>query len=52
MHDDPYTLIVCLDKNGEAKGTLYMDDEKSYEYRQGKYLYVEFIYKDNVLSSK
>lgn len=52
MHDDPYTLIVALDSQKQAKGTLYIDDEKSYEYRQGKYLYLEFEFKDNVLSSR
>jgi len=52
MHDDPYTLVVALDGNKHAKGTLYIDDEKSFEYRQGKYLYLEFEFKDNVLSSR
>lgn len=52
MRDDPVTLIVCLDKNGAAKGTLYTDDEKSYAYREGKYLYTEFHFKENVLSNK
>lgn len=52
MHDDPYTLIVAVDKNKKAKGTLYIDDEKSFEYRKGQYLYLEFEFTDNVLSSK
>lgn len=52
MHDDPYTLIVTLDAAKQAKGTLYIDDEKSFEYKQGKYLYLEFEFKDGVLSSK
>lgn len=52
MQDDPFTLIVAVDKNKHAKGTLYIDDEKSYDYRQGKYLYLEFEFKDNVLSSR
>ncbi|XP_055523690.1 neutral alpha-glucosidase AB [Wyeomyia smithii] len=52
MKDDPYTLVVALDKNGASKGTLYIDDETSFEYRSGKYLYLEFELKDNVLSSK
>lgn len=52
MHDDPFTLIVAVDNQKHAKGTLYIDDEKSYEYRQGKYLYLEFEFKDNVLSSR
>lgn len=52
MHDDPFTLVICLDKSGAAKGTLYIDDEKSYEYRQGKYVYAEFDFKQDVLSNK
>lgn len=52
MKDDPYTLVVAVDKNALAKGTLYIDDETSFEYRSGKYLYLEFEFKDNVLSSK
>jgi alpha 1,3-glucosidase len=52
MHDDPYTLIVAVDENKHAKGTLYIDDEKSFDYRQGQYLYLEFEFKDGVLSSR
>lgn len=51
MKDDPYTLVIALDKNGSAKGTLYMDDEVSFEYRSGKYLYLEFKFDNDVLSS-
>ncbi|XP_055910340.1 neutral alpha-glucosidase AB-like [Eupeodes corollae] len=51
MKDDPYTLVVCLDKNGSSKGTLYIDDEKSYEYRKGKYIYEQFEFKDNALKN-
>jgi len=45
MTNDPYTLVVCLDENEKAVGTLYMDDEKSYEYKNGFYNYIvyEFI---------
>lgn len=52
MKDDPYTLVVAVDKNGVAKGTLYIDDETSFEYLSGKYLYLEFEFKDGVLSSR
>ncbi|XP_055843079.1 neutral alpha-glucosidase AB-like [Episyrphus balteatus] len=51
MKDDPYTLIVCLDKNGSSKGTLYIDDEKSYDYRQGKYIYEQFEFSGNSLKN-
>uniref|UniRef100_U5EKN8 Glucosidase II subunit alpha n=1 Tax=Corethrella appendiculata TaxID=1370023 RepID=U5EKN8_9DIPT len=50
MHSDPFTLIVCLNKLNRAKGTLYIDDELGYEYRNGKYLYLDFEFKDDVLS--
>lgn len=50
MKNDPYTIVVCLDKNKEANGTLYADDEKSYEYRKGNYIYTQFEFKDTVLS--
>ena len=33
MKFDPYTLLVVLDKNGFAKGELYIDDEESMEYK-------------------
>lgn len=52
MQEDPITLVVALDANKQAKGTLYIDDEKSFAYRQGKYLYIEFEFKDGVLSSR
>ena len=52
MIHDPYTLVVCLDRNGHAKGTLYIDDEKSYDYRDSKYLYLEFEFKNNRLQAK
>uniref|UniRef100_A0A182QSP4 Glucosidase II subunit alpha n=1 Tax=Anopheles farauti TaxID=69004 RepID=A0A182QSP4_9DIPT len=52
MRDDPYTLTVALDRDERAKGTLYIDDEMSYEYRRGQYLYLEFEFRDGVLSSR
>lgn len=52
MHNDPYTLIVCLDRKQSADGTLYIDDEKSFEYRNGAYAYLEFKFENNILSSR
>lgn len=52
MKNDPFTLVVCLDRFKEANGTLYEDDEQSYEYRNGKYIYSQIEFKNNVLSSK
>ena len=50
MHDDPYTLIVTLDKQQHAHGTLFIDDEKSFDYRRGKYLYINFEFHNSKLS--
>ncbi|XP_014206129.1 neutral alpha-glucosidase AB isoform X2 [Copidosoma floridanum] len=40
MRNDPYTLVVIADGEGRAQGNLYIDDESSFEYRHGKYLYL------------
>lgn len=42
MKMDPYTLIVALDKTGNASGKLYIDDGESYDHIQGEYINVEF----------
>lgn len=52
MIDDPYTFVVCLDKGQSANGTLYLDDEKTFDYRSGKYIYTQLQFKNNVLTSK
>ncbi|XP_078047812.1 glucosidase 2 subunit alpha [Augochlora pura] len=51
MKNDPYTLIVIADSDGKANGTLYIDDESSFEYRHGKYLYLKFSLNGNKLTS-
>lgn len=35
-----------------ARGTLYIDDFESFEYREKKYLYLEFVFKDNILRNR
>lgn len=52
MRNDPFTLIVCLDQNEKATGTLYVDDEQSFAYRQGQYLYHRFVYADGRLRAE
>jgi len=52
MHNDPITLHVALDKNGEAEGTLYIDDGQSFEYREGKFIYIQFKYANGNLEAK
>jgi len=32
------TLLVSLDKNGQAKGTLYEDEGNGFGYQKGDYL--------------
>ncbi|XP_054006859.1 neutral alpha-glucosidase AB [Hylaeus anthracinus] len=51
MKNDPYTLVVITDSNGKANGTLYIDDETSFEYRHGKYLYLRLNFEENKLTS-
>ncbi|KAG7201657.1 hypothetical protein KM043_004387 [Ampulex compressa] len=51
MKNDPYTLIVIADGEGKATGKLYIDDEASFEYRHGKYVYLRLTWEDNKLSS-
>ncbi|XP_034119570.1 neutral alpha-glucosidase AB [Drosophila albomicans] len=52
MLNDPYTLVICLDRQGKADGTLYLDDEKSYAYRDGQYIYVNYEFANNQLTNR
>jgi alpha 1,3-glucosidase len=49
MMNDPYTLIVALDKTGKAKGYVYIDDGQSFKYREGANLYIEVTFDKGVL---
>ncbi|KAI4469771.1 alpha-glucosidase [Holotrichia oblita] len=51
MHDDPYTLYVVLDENNSANGALYTDDGHTFAYKSKEYLYIQFKFKDNTLTS-
>eukprot|EP00968_Pinguiococcus_pyrenoidosus_P002053 scaffold109_cov252-Pinguiococcus_pyrenoidosus.AAC.38 len=52
MAKDPYTLVIALDKNKEAEGSLYMDDEVSLSYKLSQsYLLAKVTFKDNVLAN-
>lgn len=52
MIDDPVSLFIALDDKGEAEGTLFIDDEQSYQYRHGSYLYLKFEFRNNTLASR
>jgi alpha 1,3-glucosidase len=52
MLNDPYTLHVALDKQGQASGLLYVDDGHSFEYKNGKFLLRSFEFSNSVLTSK
>lgn len=39
-------------KQQSARGTLYIDDFESFEYREKKYLYLEFEFKNNILKNR
>eukprot|EP00457_Paulinella_chromatophora_P001004 gb/GEZN01001006.1/.p1 GENE.gb/GEZN01001006.1/~~gb/GEZN01001006.1/.p1 ORF type:complete len:956 (+),score=156.39 gb/GEZN01001006.1/:58-2925(+) len=51
MEKDPYTLVVALDSSFLAQGSLYLDDGKSFQYRQGAYLLRRFRFAANTLAS-
>ena len=34
MRDDPYTLYIAVDNDGKAQGSLYIDDEHTFQYRE------------------
>lgn len=38
MARDPYTVIVAFDKDGHAKGHVYVDDGETYAYENGDYI--------------
>jgi alpha 1,3-glucosidase len=43
MKYDPFTLRVALNKDGEAKGDLYLDDGETYNHQKGEYVWREFV---------
>ncbi|XP_023954548.1 neutral alpha-glucosidase AB [Bicyclus anynana] len=52
MANDPYTLVVALDANNTARGTVYIDDGETYEYRSNKYIYGSFDYQPTAFTYK
>ena len=44
MKWDPFTLVVALDRSGNAEGTLYVDDGESYDFESGAYIHRKFTF--------
>ncbi|ULT90933.1 hypothetical protein L3Y34_008908 [Caenorhabditis briggsae] len=45
MRDDPLTLFVALNSEGNSKGEIYMDDGQTHDYQSGKFVKASFTYK-------
>ncbi|KAJ8934325.1 hypothetical protein NQ314_013365 [Rhamnusium bicolor] len=52
MKNDPITLLVFLDKQMNATGNIYDDDQISFDYLENKYTYVNFKFTNNTLSNE
>ncbi|KAJ9207308.1 CAZyme family GH31 [Paecilomyces variotii] len=52
MKWDPYTLVVTLDKNSQADGTLYVDDGETFDFERGAYIHRRFSFSDSTLASE
>lgn len=53
MANDPFTLVIALDKNDSARGELYFDDSISYGYKKNnEFVHREFNYQNSKLTSK
>ncbi|CAM6086153.1 unnamed protein product [Calypogeia fissa] len=51
MEFDPYTLVVALNSAYEAEGELYIDDGKSYDFRDGAFIHRRFTFSGGRISS-
>jgi len=52
MKWDPYTLVIVLDKNGQAEGSLYVDDGETFDFQKGAYIHRLFHFSVSKLSSE
>ena len=52
MKYDPFTLRVALDKDGQARGELYLDDGVSYNYQRGEFVWREFVAEQQTKKAK
>lgn len=44
MKYDPFTLVVNLGKDGNAIGTLYVDDGETFDYEMGAFIHRRFSF--------
>ena len=44
--------MVAPDRQGMARGTLYLDDGKTFDYKQGRKIYIEITWDNGKLESK
>ena len=44
MRYDPFTLVVAVGKDGDAQGTLYLDDGESFDFQQGAFIHRRFSF--------
>lgn len=51
MENDPYTLVIALNSSQAAEGELYIDDGKSFEFKQGAFIHRFFTFSNGKLTS-
>ncbi|XP_070181942.1 neutral alpha-glucosidase AB-like isoform X2 [Littorina saxatilis] len=51
MFDDPFTLVVALDPKQEANGQLFIDDYRTFKYRDGAYGFIKYSFTSHKLHS-
>lgn len=52
MKNDPYTLIIALDANYQAKGFIYLDDQYTRDYQDNIYSYLNIEYSNDEIIFK
>ena len=50
--NNPLSILIFPDQNKFAKGKLYLDDGKSFNYQKGDYEYMNFQFENNKLVIK
>eukprot|EP00178_Gracilaria_changii_P014860 TRINITY_DN4171_c0_g1_i1.p1 TRINITY_DN4171_c0_g1~~TRINITY_DN4171_c0_g1_i1.p1 ORF type:complete len:967 (+),score=141.87 TRINITY_DN4171_c0_g1_i1:314-3214(+) len=52
MTFDPFTLVIALNEKKEARGELYLDDGKSFDFKSGAYAVRQFTFNDGELNAE